>query len=221
MTNPLLEWDSFPPFAYIKPEHVEPALDAVLAQNRAAVTELAVLAAPDWNDFVEPLETLGDRLHRVWAPVAHLNATMSTPELRAAYNACLPKLSDYSTELGQDERLQRGYQALKDGKAWAHYSPAQRKLIDDALMDFRLAGVDLPADKKARFKEVSQELSKLDARFEENLLDASQGWVKHVTDESRLASQTYGRQLRRICAALRGRAPSWHDGRRMRSGAAR
>jgi len=186
MANPLLEWDSFPPFAEIKPEHVEPALDAVLAQNRAAVAKLATLAEPDWDNFVEPLETLGDRLHRAWAPVAHLNATMSTPELRAAYNACLPKLSDYSTELGQDERLQRAYQALKDGKAWGSYSPAQRKLIDDALLDFRLAGVDLLDDKKARFKAVSQELSKLDARFEENLLDSTQGWVKHITDESRL-----------------------------------
>src|ERR1700749_4948869 len=187
MNNPLLDWDSFPPFAEIKPEHVEPALDAVLAENRAALERLATLAAPDWDGFVEPLESLSDRLHRVWAPVAHLNATMSTPELRAAYNACLPKLSDYSTEVGQDARLQRGYQALKDGAAWKQYSPAQRKLIDDALLDFRLAGVDLPPEKKARFKEVSQELSKLDAKFEENVLDATQGWVKHVADESRLA----------------------------------
>src|SRR5579859_5330737 len=187
MANPILNWDAFPPFAEIKPEHVEPAVDAVLAQNRAAVAELATLPDPDWGGFVEPLETLGDRLHRAWAPVSHLNATMSTPELRAAYNACLPKLSDYSTELGQDERLQRGYRALKDGESWTGYSAAQRKLIDDALLDFRLTGVDLPADKKARFKEVSQELSKLDARFDENLLDATQGWVKHIRDEAHLA----------------------------------
>ena len=187
MTNPLLDWDSFPPFTEIKPEHVEPALDAVLGDNRTMLERLATLPAPDWGNFVEPLESLGDRLHRAWAPVAHLNATMSTPELRAAYNACLPKLSDYSTEVGQDARLQRAYQALKDSPAWRGYTPAQRKLIDDALLDFRLAGVDLPADKKARFKEVSQELSKLDAMFEENLLDATQGWVKHVEEESRLA----------------------------------
>ena len=187
MDNPLTRWDSFPPFAEIRPEHVEPALDAVLAENRAALDRLATLPAPDWNSFVEPLESLGDRLHRAWAPVAHLNATMSTPELRAAYNACLPKLSDYSTEVGQDARLQRGYQALKDGPAWKQYSPAQRKLIEDALLDFRLAGVDLPPEQKARFKALSQELSTLDARFEENVLDATQGWVKHVEEESRLA----------------------------------
>ncbi|HEY1772014.1 MAG TPA: M3 family metallopeptidase [Gammaproteobacteria bacterium] len=187
MANPLLEWDTLPPFAHIKPEHVEPALDAVLAENRSAVLALSSLTAPDWQNFIEPQETLGDRLHRVWAPVAHLNATMSNPELRKVYNACLPKLSEYSTELGQNEHLQRGYRALKDGAAWKGYSPAQRKLIDDALLDFRLAGVDLPPEKKARFKQVSQELSKLDARFEENLLDATQGWVKHVDDASRLA----------------------------------
>jgi oligopeptidase A len=187
MANPLLDWDTLPPFAHIKPEHVEPALDAVLAENRAAVAALSALGASDWQSFVEPQETLGDRLHRVWAPVAHLNATMSNPDLRKAYNACLPKLSEYGTELGQNENLQRGFRALKESAAWKNYSPAQQKLIDDALLDFRLAGVDLPADKKARFKQVSQELSKLDAKYEENLLDATQGWVKQVEDESRLA----------------------------------
>src|SRR5215472_14492270 len=117
MPNPLLEWDRLPPFAAIKPEHVEPAVDAVLAENRTALAKLGALAAPAWDNFVEPLESLADRLHRAWAPVAHLNATLSTPELRAAYNACLPKLSDYNTEVGQDARLQRAYQALKDGPA--------------------------------------------------------------------------------------------------------
>ncbi len=189
MANPLLDWDSLPPFGHIKPEHVEPALDAVLAENRAAVATLSALAAPDWQSFVEPQETLGDRLHRVWAPVAHLNATMSNPELRRVYNACLPKLSEYSTELGQNEHLQRGFRALKESAAWKSYSPAQQKLIDDSLLDFRLAGVDLPPEKKARFKEVSQELTKLDARFEENLLDATQGWVKQV--EERIAPRRH------------------------------
>ena len=209
MDNPLTRWDSFPPFAEIKPEHVEPAVDAVLAENRAAIERLATLPAPDWDNFVEPLESLGDRLHRVWAPVAHLNATMSTPELRAAYNACLPKLSDYSTEVGQDTRLQRGYQALKDSPAWQRYTPAQKKLVDNALLDFRLAGVDLPQQQKARFKEVSQELSKLDARFEENVLDATQGWFKHVEDESRLAGiPENDRQAAREAAESR-QLPGW------------
>ncbi|HEU5398165.1 MAG TPA: M3 family metallopeptidase [Gammaproteobacteria bacterium] len=209
MPNPLLAWDRLPPFADIKPEHVEPAVDAVLAENRAALASLGTLTAPAWDNFVEPLESLGDRLHRAWAPVAHLNATMSTPELRAAYNACLPKLADYDTELGQDERLQRAYRAIKDGAAWGGFKPAQHKLIDDALLDFRLAGVDLPAEKKARFRDIMQQLSKLDARFEENLLDATQGWFKHVEDAARLAGVTPADMAQARQAAVDRQLPGW------------
>ena len=187
MTNPLLKWDAFPPFSEIKPADMEPAVDAVLAENRAQLAHLAALPHPDWQSFVEPLETLGDRLHRVWAPTAHLNSTMSSPEIRAAYNACLPKLSDYGTELGQNDGLQRGYRLLKESSAWSGYSPAQQKLIDDALLDFRLAGVDLPPQQKAHFRELMQALSKQEAKFEENLLDATQGWVKQIEEEARLA----------------------------------
>jgi oligopeptidase A len=187
MTNPLLKWDALPPFSEIKPADVEPAVDAVLAENRAQLAHLAALPHPDWQSFVEPLETLGERLHRAWAPAAHLNATMSEPAIRAAYNACLPKLADYGTELGQNEGLQRGYTLLREGAAWSGYTPAQQKLIEDALLDFRLAGVDLPPEKKARFREIMQAESKAEAKFEENLLDASQGWVKQVEDVSRLA----------------------------------
>jgi oligopeptidase A len=184
MHNPLLEWDTLPPFGRIRPEQVEPAVDTVLAENRAALVTLISQSAPTWDSLIEPLETLDDRLHRAWAPAAHLNAVMNNPEIRAAYNACLPKLADYDTEFGQNAALQRAYRALKDGSAWRDYAPAQRKLIDDALRDFRLAGVDLPADKKARFKSVVQELSRCEAKFEENILDATQGWCKHLDDES-------------------------------------
>ncbi|MGE5625939.1 MAG: M3 family metallopeptidase [Bacillota bacterium] len=186
MTNPLLSWDALPPFSAIRPEHVEPAVEQVLKENRAAVQALAGLGAPRWEDFEAPLETLADRLHRAWAPVSYLNAVVSSPELRAAYNACLPKLADYDTELSQDERLHKGYRALRDGTEWAGYTPAQKKLVDDALLDFRLAGVDLPAEKKARFRTVMQELSKLEAKFEDNLLDATQGWTLQVNDAARL-----------------------------------
>ena len=187
MKNPLLDWSDLPPFPDIRAELVEPTVDALLAEGRAAYAELRTLAAPDWDNFIAPQEALGDRLHRAWSPVAHLNAVQSTPELRAAYNACLPKLADYDTELGQDAELQKRYQALKQGPAWKEYNQAQRKLIDDALRDFRLAGVDLPEDKKARFRVIMQELSQLEARFEDNLLDATQGWVKQVTDATHTA----------------------------------
>ena len=187
MSNPLLEWDTLPPFSRIRPEHVEPAVDAVLKDNRAAFERLGKLPAPTWRDFIEPQEALADRLHRAWAPVGHLNAVLSSPELRAAYNACLARLADYDTELGQNEALQRGYQALKSGAEWKDYSPAQRKLITDTLRDFRLAGVDLPAEKKARFRAVMQELTQLEAKFEDNVLDATQGRVIQVGEEARIA----------------------------------
>ncbi|HEX7964394.1 MAG TPA: M3 family metallopeptidase [Gammaproteobacteria bacterium] len=203
MTNPLLGWDTLPPFSHITPDDVEPAVDAVLADNRAGLAHLAALPHPDWESFVEPLETLGDRLHRAWAPAAHLNATMSEPRIRAAYNACLPKLADYETELGQDEGLYRSFRLLREGAGWSGYSPAQRKLIEDALLDFRLAGVALPPEQKARYRELMQELSRHEAKFEENLLDASQGWVKQVQDEARLAGIPEGalQQARQDAAA--------------------
>ncbi|MGH8282231.1 MAG: M3 family metallopeptidase [Gammaproteobacteria bacterium] len=183
-TNPLLSYDGLPSFSRIRAEHIEPAVDTVLAQNRSAVVEIAAHGGkPTWNSFVEPLETLDQHLHRAWSPAAHLNAVMNAPDIRAAYNACLPKLSEYDTELGQNEALQHGYAALKAGTEWPAYTPAQRKLIEDALRDFRLAGVDLAPGEKRRFRDIMQQLSQTEAKFEENLLDATQGWFRHVVDE--------------------------------------
>lgn len=202
--NPLLSYDGLPPFSRIRPEHVEPAIDTVLAENRSRLEQLTAAAiAPDWDGFVEVLETLDERLHKIWSPAVHLNAVMNSPALRAAYNACLPKLSDYDTELGHNTVLQQNYAALKSGSEWARFNVAQRKLIDDELRDFRLAGVDLPADQKARFRELMQQLSNLEARFEENLLDATQGWFKHVVDEATLGGipVTALQQARQAAAA--------------------
>ena len=187
MNNPLLEWDALPPFSHIQAQDLEPAVDAVLKENRATLAKLATLSTPDWQNFIEPQETLADRLHRAWAPAAHLNSVMSSKALREAYNACLARLAEYDTELGQNAALQRGYQAIKAGPEWAGYSPAQRKLVDDALRDFRLAGVDLPIDKKTRFREVMQELTQREAKFEDNVLDATQGRITQVREAERTA----------------------------------
>ncbi len=184
--NPLLSQDGLPLFSRIRAEHIEPAVDAVLMENRSALARIVALDHPTWDNFVEPLETLDQRLHRTWSPAAHLNAVMNSPDIRQAYNACLPKLSDYATELDQNEHLQHGYAELQSGPEWQTYNAAQRKLIEDALRDFKLAGVNLPADKKNRFRKIMQDLSKLEAKFEENLLDATQGWFKQVTEESSL-----------------------------------
>jgi oligopeptidase A len=188
MTNPLLTPSGLPAFSAILPQHVEPAIDQVLADNRAAVTRLLdTQQTYTWHGLVEPLEELSDKLRRVWSPVGHLNAVVNSPELRAAYNACLPKLSDYATELGQNERLYQAYQSIADGNEWADLDAAQKKIIENALRDFRLSGVALSGEKKARFKAIMQELSNLHAKFEENLLDATNAWHKQILDVNELA----------------------------------
>ena len=186
MNNPLLSQDGLPLFSHIRAEHIEPAVDTVLAENRSDLARISALDNPTWDTFIDQLESLDERLHRAWSPAAHLNAVMNSPAIREAYNACLPKISDYATELDQNVQLQHGYVQLQSGYAWQTYNAAQRKLIDDALRDFRLAGVNLPAENKIRFREIMQELSTLQAKFEENLLDATQGWFKQVTSESSL-----------------------------------
>ncbi|MGZ8215799.1 oligopeptidase A [Methylomagnum sp.] len=188
MSNPLLESHDLPPFSRIKAEHVQPAVEQILADNRAAI---AALLEPGktytWANLVEPLEDLDDRLNKAWSPVSHMNSVVNSDELREAYNACLPLLSEYATEVGQNEDLYRAYHSLADSPDFASLETAQRKIIDNALRDFRLSGVDLPPAQKDRFKEIAQELSRLGSKFQDNLLDATQGWTKHIEDESLLA----------------------------------
>jgi oligopeptidase A len=191
MDNPLLAPaapGALPAFDRLRPEHAEPALAAVLADNRRALARLlAQPQEPSWESLIEPLEDCSDRLARVWGPVTHLFAVTSTPEWRAAYNAGLPKVTEYQLELSHNEALYAAYRRLAEAPAFAHYSPARKKVVADALRDFRLAGVALPPDKKARYKEIALRLSRLQTQFEENLLDAIQAWSKHVTDEAQLA----------------------------------
>ncbi len=187
--NPLLESHELPPFAEIKPEHVVPAIDKLLADNRAgieALVERAEQEAPNWDSLAAPLEALNDRLSRAWSPVKHLNGTMNSPALREAHQACLGKLSDYSTWLGQHEGLFRAWQALKEGPAWAELDEAQRRSVDNALRDFRLAGVDLPPAQQQRYGEITSRLSELSNTFSNQLLDATQAWHKDIDDAARL-----------------------------------
>jgi len=188
MTNPLLEPHDFPPFSQIKPEHAVPAITQIVADNRAAIAKLLQPGKTyTWANLAEPLEEIDDRLNKAFAPVGHLNAVVNSDELREAYNACLPILTDYSTEYGQNEDLYKAFQALADGPEYPSLDAAQRKIIDNALRDFRLSGVALPPEQKARYKEIAQELSQLTSQFQDNLLDATNGWSKHIEDESLLA----------------------------------
>jgi len=185
MRNPLLDHEALPPFSRIRPEHVEPAVRKVVRENLEAVEDIVGTGDFTWDGLVVPLEKLDQRLARTWAPVGHLNAVVNSEALRKAYNACLPILSDYATDLGQHEGLFRAYEHLAT-QAGDALDAGQRKIVEDALRDFRLAGVALPEDHKKRFREVMQALSTLQAKFEENLLDATHAWTLHVTDEGRL-----------------------------------
>jgi len=186
MTNPLLEMQGLPAFSQIKPEHVEPAIDELLALNRKTIAELLENnPRPDWLSVIEPIEELDDRLSRAWSPVSHMNSVVNSDELRDAYNACLPKLSEYGTEMGQNAALYKAYKYVAENDT--DLDAEQKKVLDNAIRDFHLSGVDLPEDKKARFKEIDQQLSKLSSEYSEHLLDATNGWVKQINDEAELS----------------------------------
>ena len=185
--NPLLDFSGLPRFAEFAPEHVTPAIDQLLADNRALVTTLVEGSpAVDWDAFVQPLEDANERLYRAWGQVAHMNAVMNSPALREAYNGNLPKLAQYGTELAQHEGLFRKYKALRSGLEFAGLSPVRRRIIDNRLRDFRLGGAELPDDRKARYKTVVERLAELSSRFSDNVLDATNGFAHIVTDEAQL-----------------------------------
>ncbi|MDP1671804.1 MAG: M3 family metallopeptidase [Burkholderiales bacterium] len=186
--NPLLDFSGLPRFADFQPAHVAPAIDQLLAENRALIEGLAAdTATSTWENFAGPLEDANERLHRAWGQVGHLNAVMNSPELREAYNTALPKITQYHTELGQHEGLYRKFKALRAGAAWAVLSPAQKKIVDNELRDFRLGGAELPPKGKQRYSEISDRLSMLTSRFSDNLLDATNAWSHLVIDTAELA----------------------------------
>lgn len=186
MPNPLLDFSRLPDYARILPEHVEPAVRSQLATNRTALAALLAQPATDFASLVEPFEALQQALSRVFAPVAHLNAVVNAEALREAYNACVPLIAEYGTEVGQNEELCAAYRRLREAAPEA-LSPAQRQVLDFALREFRLAGVGLPAATKDRYKAIMQELSRLQSRFDENVLDATNAWSRQVTDAAQLA----------------------------------
>jgi oligopeptidase A len=186
--NPLLDFSGLPRFAEIKPEHVAPAIEQLLAENRALVQRLlADDVPPTWDDFVLPMEDANERLSRAWGPVGHLNAVMNSPELREAYNATLPKITQYYAELGQNLALFRKFKALRDGDEFETLSGARKKVIENELRDFRLGGAELPEDKKPRYLELQERLAELSSRFSDNLLDATNAWTLVIEDRAELS----------------------------------
>lgn len=185
--NPLLSFTDLPPFSAIQPEHIKPAVEQAIATAKAAVERVVAASDVTWHSLITELEQDSDRLSKLWSPVSHLNSVANSPELRAAYESCLPLLSDFSTWLGQHEGLYQKYLQLHNSREFASLSAAQQKVITNALRDFKLSGIGLPAEKKQRYGEIQSRLSDLSSAFSNNTLDATQAWFKHVTDEAELA----------------------------------
>ena len=186
--NPLLNADGLPRFTLINAEHIEPAIDRLLEENLAQV-ETLLQATNDycWDNLLQPLEDMDNKLGRAWSPVSHLHSVADNDDLRAAYNQCLPKLSDYSTQMGQNRDLFKAYEMIASSDRFQKLEPAQQKIIENALRDFRLSGIDLNEADQARYGEIQQQLSKLQTSFEENLLDATHAWKKLINNKQELA----------------------------------
>lgn len=185
--NPLLIFTGLPKFNEIKPEHVSPAIEGLIAEGRALVEQLATSSeAPTWENFAKPLEDHSEKLNRAWGQVGHMNAVVNTPELRAAYNDNLAKLTDFGSDISQDERLYKKYKQIEASAGFDKLSPSQQAIIRKEVRDFKLGGAELPADKKVRFKEIAEALSKIGSKFEENILDNTNDFKHFVTEKSEL-----------------------------------
>jgi oligopeptidase A len=188
MSNPLLDFSSLPRFSEIRPGHVAPAVDELIANGRAAIERLAALdTGPTWESFIEPLDDANEKLRRMWSQVSHLNAVMNTPELRDAYNAALPRVTQYFSEQGQDQRLHAGFKAIAASSGFAAMPAARRRYVELELRDFRLGGAELAPPQKARFLAIQEELAALGSRFQDNVLDATNAFAHYVDDPAELA----------------------------------
>ena len=201
MNNPLLTMDSLPPFSQIQPDQVQAAVTQAIADCKQKIEDVLAQRDPHtWDSLIAPLEEVNDRLARIWSPVSHLNSVLNSEALRAAHDACLPLLSEFQTYVGQHEGLYQAYLALSQSDDFPLLSGAQRKEIQNTLRDFRLSGIGLPAEAQQRYGEIQARLSELASRFSNNVLDATQGWTRLVTDEADLtglpqSAQAAARQL--------------------------
>ena len=208
MNNPLLENDVLPRFSAIKAEHIEPAIETILSSNRQALRQL-LAARPPWPELIRGLEAMDNRLSRAWSPVRHLNSVMNSDALRKAYESCISKISDYSTEIAQNSELYQLYSDIRKSPPFSELDQASQQTIDNALLQFKLSGVSLPEQKKQQFKQIKQQLSGLKTRFENNVLDATQAWQMHIKKESDLAGlPEYARAMAKQ-AAKNEKEPGW------------
>ena len=184
MTNPLLQKHALPAFSRIEPEHIEPAITHLIERNKSAIDALLTATSSySWDNLLQPIEEMEDELAQAWSPVSHLHSVRDNDALRDAYNACLPLLSEYGTWMGQHTRLHDAYRQIADSDTFATLDSARCKSIDNALRDFRLAGVALPAQQKQQYGTLRKRLSELGSKFGENVLDATNAWSTQVSRE--------------------------------------
>ncbi|WP_028670295.1 M3 family metallopeptidase [Saccharospirillum impatiens] len=188
MTNPLLEPHELPPFEQFKADQIVPAMTEIIDTSKTRIDELVEnTPEPTWDTLIEPISALDERLDNAWAVFGHLSGVKDSPELREAYSQALGLLTDYQSWLGQHDGLFKAYQQIAQRDDFASLSTAQKAAIEQALRDFRLSGIDLNENDKKAFATLQSELAQLQQRFSEHLLDATQAWSLHVTDETRLA----------------------------------
>ena len=170
------------------PGHVAPAIDQLLSENRDLIARLTARGSPaSWDDFAEPLASANERLSRAWGAVSHLHSVADSPAIREAYNANLPKVTKYRTELAQNLDLYEKYKAMRASAEFDSLSSAQRRAIENDLRDYRLGGAELAEEEKRRFAQIEEELAALEAKFSENLLDATNAFSVLVSDPAELA----------------------------------
>ena len=186
--NPLLADAGLPAFSQIKPEDVTPAIDTLLAASRAGIAALTVPGAPrDFASVMLPQERLEQRISQAWSPVSHLHSVADSEALRKVYGPAEEALTDHAIEVGQNRDLYAAVQAVADAPNFASLSRPQRALVEHALRDFKLSGVALEEPARSRFREIGVELSKLSTEFSNAVLDATDAWQEHITDERDLA----------------------------------
>ena len=174
MNNPVLNRQSLPLFDQIKPDHISPAIESILKEANTLIESLKKKSATaSWENFVEPIEIISEKISRAWGQIEHLNAVVNSDNLRKAYNDNLIKLTEFYTNLSQDESLYKKYQSLKDSEAFKSLTSSQKRIIDNVLREFKLGGAELNETDKKRFKAIQEKLAKLSTQFEENILDAT------------------------------------------------
>ncbi len=208
--NPLLDFAGLPRFADITPEHVAPAIRQLLEENRELLARLEQPQTPaTWDDFVQPMTDAGERLGRAWGVVGHMHGVNDVPEWRETYNAMLPEVTRFFAELGQNLALYEKFKALAASLEYATLNATRKRIIDNEIRDFRLAGAELPADQKPRFQEIQEELSALAAKFSENLLDATNAHAEWVADEAGVAGLPEDVKAAARAAAEKDSKPGW------------